>query len=147
MCLPDAQRKSLNRCISRLFLTNSSFNTSKGISLGRHVPSQINVCKYCSITDKESLIGLRQIMSLFIIVTSCLNCFLFSGEKMQTIRFPTTNITSCCWGGPNFDELYVTSAKHFLTEEQKRTQPLAGSIFRVTGLGVKGVKCEPFNDS
>ncbi|XP_063968494.1 regucalcin-like [Lytechinus pictus] len=70
-----------------------------------------------------------------------------TGEKLQTIRFPTTNITSCCWGGRNLDELYVTSAKHFLTDEQKRTQPLAGSVFRVTGLGVKGVKCEPFNDS
>ncbi|XP_071487050.1 regucalcin-like [Diadema antillarum] len=70
-----------------------------------------------------------------------------TGEKLQTIRFPTTNITSCCWGGANCDELFVTSAKHFLTEEQKKTQTLAGSVFRVTGLGVKGVKCDPFNDS
>ncbi|XP_072169887.1 regucalcin-like [Diadema setosum] len=70
-----------------------------------------------------------------------------TGEKLQTIKLPTTNITSCCWGGANLDELYVTCAKHHLTKEQLEKEDTAGSLFRVTGLGVKGVKSEPFNDS
>lgn len=55
---------------------------------------------------------------------------------------PTSLITSVCFGGPNLDELYVTSAKKFLDEERKAKEPLAGYIFRITcsGSGFKGHK-------
>ena len=64
----------------------------------------------------------------------------FPGAKLGEIRLPTKNITSCCFGGPAYEDLYVTSARYGVSEEQLRTtQSLAGSIFKVTGLGVKGL--------
>lgn len=69
-----------------------------------------------------------------------------TGEKLSELKFPTLNTTSCCWGGPNYDELYVTSAEHFLTEQQLKEQPTGGSVFRVTGLGVKGTKSDIYKE-
>lgn len=69
-----------------------------------------------------------------------------TGEKLSELKFPTLNTTSCCWGGPNYGELYVTSAEHFLTEQQLKEQPTGGSVFRVTGLGVKGTKSDIYNE-
>jgi len=55
------------------------------------------------------------------------------------VTFPVKKITSCCFGGPDYSELYVTSARFGLTEEEFQScQPLAGSVFKVTGLGVHG---------
>lgn len=62
-----------------------------------------------------------------------------TGAQLQTVTFPVKKITSCCFGGPNYSELYATSARFGLTEEEIRShQPLAGSVFKVTGLGVCG---------
>ena len=62
------------------------------------------------------------------------------GAKLGEISLPTQSITSCCFGGPTYEDLFVTSARFNVSEEQLRTtQPLAGSIFKVTGLGVKGL--------
>lgn len=64
---------------------------------------------------------------------------LFEGAQLQTVTFPAKKITSCCFGGPNYSELYVTSARFGLSEEEFHShQPLAGSVFKVTGLGVCG---------
>ena len=62
----------------------------------------------------------------------------FSGIVLHTVQFPARYITSCCFGGKNYDVLYVTSAMRALTPEEKDKEPLAGSVFKVTGLGVKG---------
>jgi len=59
-----------------------------------------------------------------------------TGKELQEIKFPTTNITSVCFGGPNLDELYVTDSRQNAPNLDQ--QPLAGSIWKVTGLGVKG---------
>lgn len=40
--------------------------------------------------------------------------------------------------GKGFDELYVTSSAHQLSDEESKETPLAGSVFRVTGIGVRG---------
>lgn len=61
-----------------------------------------------------------------------------TGNQLQTVSIPARRTTSCCWGGINLDELYVTSATYDMSEEEKGT-PLAGSVFRVKGLGFKGV--------
>lgn len=62
-----------------------------------------------------------------------------TGKQLQTVNFPTKRITSCCFGGPNYDELYVTCGRTGLTDEEFHSeQPLAGSVFKVTGLGVRG---------
>jgi sugar lactone lactonase YvrE len=45
----------------------------------------------------------------------------------------------CAFGGPGLDILYVTSASRFLDEAQLREQPLAGHVFAIEGLGVRGL--------
>ena len=60
-----------------------------------------------------------------------------SGKTLQKIDIPAKQITSVSWGGRNLDELYVTSARLF-SDEEFRNQPLAGSLFKVTGLGARG---------
>jgi gluconolactonase len=59
-------------------------------------------------------------------------------QKIRSIPFPTANITSAAFGGPNLDILYVTSAMSGLSEEILHQQPAAGSLFQVTNLGVRG---------
>jgi sugar lactone lactonase YvrE len=44
----------------------------------------------------------------------------------QVIEFPVSLVTSCAFGGPNLDELYVTTAAHRL----KSPETFAGSLFR-----------------
>jgi sugar lactone lactonase YvrE len=59
---------------------------------------------------------------------------------------PVRNVTSVMFGGKNLDELYVTSmgrvdhpAVHDHFTKEIKPQYLAGSLFRVTGLGVRGL--------
>lgn len=61
-----------------------------------------------------------------------------SGKLMTTVDIPAAEVTSVAFGGPNLDELYVTTASARLTRETRETYPDAGALFRVTGLGVKG---------
>ena len=49
-----------------------------------------------------------------------------TGELDRAIHLPTSQITSCVFGGPNLDRLYVTSAALDLAHEA-----LAGSVFEV----------------
>ena len=68
------------------------------------------------------------------------------GTVDRRIGMPVRNITSVSFGGEHLDELYVTSmarvkhpAVHDLFAKEAKPQFLAGSLFRVTGLGVRGL--------
>jgi sugar lactone lactonase YvrE len=61
-----------------------------------------------------------------------------TGELLQTIRLPVARVTSCAFGAPDLDTLYITSARAGLTDEQLAAQPLAGCLFKVRP-GVRGV--------
>jgi gluconolactonase len=61
-----------------------------------------------------------------------------TGQKIKSIPFPTENITSAAFGGPNLDILFVTSARSGLSQIDLAGQPAAGSLFQVTNLGVRG---------
>lgn len=61
------------------------------------------------------------------------------GKKIGQLDFPTTNITSVAFGGPNLDILYATSARHFLSEQDLASQPSAGALFQVTNVGARGL--------
>jgi len=61
-----------------------------------------------------------------------------TGRQIERIAFPTALITSCAFGGPDFDELYVTSGKNGLDPERKKNEELAGALFKVK-LDVKGM--------
>jgi sugar lactone lactonase YvrE len=47
-------------------------------------------------------------------------------------------VTSCCFGGPNLDLLYVTTARVELDERSLLLEPLAGSVF-VADPGIAGL--------
>ncbi|KAG8264094.1 hypothetical protein J6590_019443 [Homalodisca vitripennis] len=66
-----------------------------------------------------------------------------SGELLHTLKIPSLQTTSVAFGGPNLEDLYVTSAKVGFTEEMEKQYPFAGHTFRVTGLGVKGTPSLP----
>ncbi|MFZ5781455.1 MAG: SMP-30/gluconolactonase/LRE family protein [Pseudomonadota bacterium] len=61
------------------------------------------------------------------------------GRLIRHVRLPVTTPTMCAFGGPDLDILYVTSASRFLDEGARRAQPLAGHLFAIAGLGVRGV--------
>jgi sugar lactone lactonase YvrE len=68
------------------------------------------------------------------------------GTVDRRIGMPVRNITSVMFGGDRLDELYVTSmarvkhpAVHDLFAREMKPQHLAGSLFKVTGLGVRGL--------
>ncbi|HUP67206.1 MAG TPA: SMP-30/gluconolactonase/LRE family protein [Sphingomicrobium sp.] len=65
------------------------------------------------------------------------------GDLLETIEMPIARPTSCAFGGPNLDRLYVTSASIELDETALRMQPNAGGLFMVTP-GVRGVADLPF---
>lgn len=61
------------------------------------------------------------------------------GQITAQIDLPVARITSAAFGGADFSDLYITSAKIGLTEAQQAEQPLAGSLFVVENVGVKGL--------
>ncbi|KAK5650612.1 hypothetical protein RI129_001641 [Pyrocoelia pectoralis] len=61
-----------------------------------------------------------------------------SGELIQRIEMPVTYVTSLAIGGDNLDVLYVTTSRLHLTQDQILQEPLAGSVFAIQGVGVRG---------
>ncbi|KAF4517485.1 hypothetical protein B566_EDAN004524 [Ephemera danica] len=47
-------------------------------------------------------------------------------------------VTSVAWGGADLTDLYVTSSRRDLSVEENQQQPLAGTVFKVSGLGAQG---------
>lgn len=74
-----------------------------------------------------------------------LNIDPITGARLQTVSLPVSKSTSCCFGGHDFADLYVTSASLGLSQSELSTEPLAGSTFRVSGLGVKGRPSNAFS--
>ncbi|MBD3391164.1 MAG: SMP-30/gluconolactonase/LRE family protein [Chitinivibrionales bacterium] len=62
-----------------------------------------------------------------------------TGELMQTIELPVTNVTNCAFGGRELDRLYISTARVLRTEEDLAKEPLAGGLF-VAEPGVRGVR-------
>ena len=68
------------------------------------------------------------------------------GSVDRRLGMPVKNITSVIFGGRNLDELYVTSmarvkhpAVHDRFAKEVKPQFLAGSLFRISGLGIRGI--------
>lgn len=60
------------------------------------------------------------------------------GRVDRVVDLPVTQTTSCSFGGPGLDVLYVTSATQRMTPEDLDAQPLAGSLFALDA-GVRGL--------
>ena len=74
---------------------------------------------------------------------TCLRRFSPEAELLETVEMPVSRPTSCAFGGPNLDRLYITSASIGLDETAVRMQPNAGGLFMFTP-GVQGIADVPF---
>ncbi len=73
----------------------------------------------------------------------CVRRYSPGGDCIGKIDMPVARPTSCAFGGPALDKLYVTSAKIGLDEAAIARQPSAGGLF-VVDPGVTGIAEIPF---
>jgi sugar lactone lactonase YvrE len=66
-----------------------------------------------------------------------------SGALLGKIEVPVERVSSCCFGGPDFRTLYITTARSGLSPDALDAQPLAGGLFHVT-TGYQGGPCVRF---
>jgi sugar lactone lactonase YvrE len=71
---------------------------------------------------------------------ACVACFdPCSGQELRKIELPCLETTSCAFGGSDLSDLYVTTGIHKTEIEEN-----AGRLFRIRGLGVKGLASNAF---
>ena len=73
----------------------------------------------------------------------CLRKLSPEAEVVERIDMPVQRPTSCTFGGPALDRLYVTSASKGIDEDALAMQPCAGGLFLVD-TGARGVAHVPF---
>lgn len=66
-----------------------------------------------------------------------------TGKILEIIKLPVPNISSCCFGGKDFDILFITSARKGLSTEDLKKYPLSGHVFKLK-LNVSGQKSNLF---
>lgn len=62
-----------------------------------------------------------------------------TGECLTKIGLPVAKVTSCTFGGKNLNDLYITTARAGLTEEELALQPLAGCTFLYENTNYQGL--------
>jgi sugar lactone lactonase YvrE len=73
----------------------------------------------------------------------CLRRLSPDGEVLQVVDMPVERPTSCAFGGPALDRLFVTSARIGLSENALAVQPLAGALFMLN-TNVRGIADRAF---
>ncbi|MDO1446979.1 SMP-30/gluconolactonase/LRE family protein [Rhodocytophaga aerolata] len=68
----------------------------------------------------------------------------YTGKKMQSVTLPVSQPTSCAFGGEKLNDLYITTCRENMKEEQLQKEPLAGALFRVSAMPVQGVLAYEF---
>lgn len=72
-------------------------------------------------------------------------CISPEGELIERIPVPCRHPTMVAFGGPDRTDLYVTSATAMLDGSERGDWPDAGKLFRISGLGARGLP-EPVFD-
>ena len=54
-----------------------------------------------------------------------------TGENLEHIPLPVTQVTACAFGGPDLSTLFITSAAQELDAAELERQPLAGGLFAI----------------
>lgn len=60
---------------------------------------------------------------------ACVRRYSPEGEPLEIVAVDAPNVTSCAFGGPDLDTLYITTARHSLTPEGIEANPLSGGLF------------------
>lgn len=66
-----------------------------------------------------------------------------NGNLTHIVELPVRQVTSCCFGGADMSELFITTAQNGMDSEAVTREPLAGSLFRVQ-TSFKGSKSNRF---
>jgi L-arabinonolactonase len=73
-------------------------------------------------------------------------CISPEGRMIERIAVPARHPTMVAFGGADLDVLYVTSATSLLAPEERAAWPHAGKLFRIDGLGARGIAEPHFGD-
>jgi D-xylonolactonase len=73
----------------------------------------------------------------------CVRRYSPEAKCLATVELPVARPTSCAFGGPALDRLYITSASVGLDQAALSAQPQAGGLF-MTAPGVRGLSEIPF---
>ena len=65
------------------------------------------------------------------------------GRIVRTIGIPVPNVTSVAFGGDALDQLFITTARLGMSEDQLKEAPLSGGLF-VVDVGVSGKPETPY---
>lgn len=65
------------------------------------------------------------------------------GECLGAITLPVARVTSCNFGGPDLDELYITTANQLIHDDGRPHEPHAGATYRCKP-GVSGLPSHRF---
>jgi sugar lactone lactonase YvrE len=66
-----------------------------------------------------------------------------SAAELARVELPTDHVTNVAFGGADMTTLFISSARHELTEAQLAAQPLAGALFAVQ-TDALGLPANPF---
>lgn len=66
-------------------------------------------------------------------------CISPQGRMIERIAVPALHPTMVAFGGVDLDTLYVTSASKLLASGERAAWPDAGALFRIDGLGARGL--------
>jgi predicted CXXCH cytochrome family protein len=62
----------------------------------------------------------------------CVSCHdPHSGAELGRVKLPASQITNCCFGGPELRTLFITSARVDLSPAKLEREPLAGALFAI----------------
>jgi sugar lactone lactonase YvrE len=75
---------------------------------------------------------------------AAVNRYRRDGQLLETVKLPVERPTSCAFGGPDRETLFVTTARVDLDEVALARQPEAGRLFAIDGLGARGLPCLPY---
>jgi sugar lactone lactonase YvrE len=54
-----------------------------------------------------------------------------TGQLLEQVSVPALQTSSCVFGGKDLNELFVTSARKGMSDDDLKKYPLSGGLFRV----------------
>ncbi|KAF9411932.1 hypothetical protein HW555_009406 [Spodoptera exigua] len=63
---------------------------------------------------------------------------------VERYKLPVSLTTSLTWGGPNLDDLIVTTSRRNMSPETLMKEPLSGAVFILHNMGTGGVQGNKF---
>jgi sugar lactone lactonase YvrE len=83
------------------------------------------------LPDGSCLDADGQLWNCRVVGGAAVACISKRGELQKLVELPCSWPTSCTFGGPNLDRLFVTSSRFTMTPEHLRMHPQEGGLFEV----------------